>query len=299
MPKLPLKALHTFEAVARHNSFNAAAAELFITPSAISHQIKNLEQWLGQQLFERKGNQLRLLPQGKTLADRLSYSFSEITAACELAQATTSSQQLSIAALPSLATRWLIPRLTDFQQQFPDIKLNVSYAMHGKEIDFKTIDIAFVFAQVPPVIKGVEAQLFLSGKSYPVCSKAFLNKKGGAQKLKISEGPFLHDSAVVDNWQQWLLENHQPSNQAKKGTSFHDFNLLRAAVLSSQGIALCPLALIEQDISDNRLIILDTSGSADNYNYYFLKKTDTTSASKQVIDVFQTWLSINNNPTNT
>jgi DNA-binding transcriptional LysR family regulator len=294
MRKIPLKALHTFETVARHNNFNAAAAELFITPSAISHQIKNLEQWLGQPLFKRKGNQLQLLPQGKTLAHHLSQSFSEISLACLQAQTVSSSQQLTIAALPSLATCWLIPKLTDFQQQFPDIKLNLSYAMHGTDIDFNKVDIAFVFAQTTPAIKGIEAQFFLSGKSYPVCSKDFLDKKGGADKLKISQGPFLHDAARVDHWQQWLLENSQPIVLAKRGSSFDDFNLLRAAALSGHGIALCPLALIAQDISEDKLIKLDTNCSKDNYNYYFLKKIQTTSALKTVIDLFQGWISLEN-----
>ena len=108
----PLNALRAFEAVARFGSFKAAADALFVTQSAISHQVRHFEDWLGTPLFEREGNRARLLPHGADLGRALSLSLSEIEAACNRLRAGTASQALVIATIPSVAMCWLIPRLT-------------------------------------------------------------------------------------------------------------------------------------------------------------------------------------------
>jgi LysR family transcriptional regulator, glycine cleavage system transcriptional activator len=148
MSTLPFNALRVFEAVARLGSFRAAAETLFVTQSAVSHQIHNIEKWLGKPLFEREGNRTRLLPHGVELARNLAVSMAEIEAACDRAR--DSSQALVIAAIPSVAMCWLIPRLNNFRAAYPKIEVRIVYAMHGRDINFHDNHLAFVFAEEAP-----------------------------------------------------------------------------------------------------------------------------------------------------
>jgi LysR family glycine cleavage system transcriptional activator len=279
MRNLPLKALQTFEAVARHHNYHGAAQELFVTPSAVSHQIKNLESWLKYPLFKRRGNKLELLPHAKLLANSLSLSIADIKAACHKAMQTEQSNKLVIAAIPSVATCWLIPRLNDFQQRYPEISLRVTYALHGAEIDFSEVDIAFVFAQSKPKIEGASVELFRSGKSYPVCSADFLRNHGPFCDAKIANLALLHDTAIGDSWQDWCKNLQLPFENVIEGPAFDDFNLLRSAALAGQGIALCPISMIEDDLNAQRLVQVSQSSVSTTSGYYLISRSDQSDLS--------------------
>ena len=158
-----MNALRAFEAAARLGSFNAAAEALFVTQSAISHQIRHLEDWLGTPLFDRRAGRPRLLPHGEDLARTLGLSLSEIATACARAQTSHAPRPLVIAAIPSVAICWLIPRLSAFRARYPDIEIKLIYAMHGRDIDFRDVHLAFVFADSTPAKTGVTANAFLPG----------------------------------------------------------------------------------------------------------------------------------------
>ncbi|WP_323005401.1 LysR family transcriptional regulator [Pseudorhodobacter sp.] len=270
----PLNALRAFEAVARLGSFRAAAEALFVTQSAISHQIRNVENWLGKPLFEREGNRTRLLPHGAELAHSLAASLAEIEAACDRARNT--SQALVIAAIPSVAMCWLIPRLNRFRTAHPDIEIRIVYAMHGREINFHDVHLAFVFAKDPPTGPMITAHLYLAGQSVPVCSPSCLARLG---RLPQTVTDFLalgllHDG-TPKGWSNWLsgLTGSAPDPTKARGfdgTSFEDFNLLRAAALSGQGAALCPKAMIQPDLDSGGLVQISDRMLDEGYNYYLL-----------------------------
>ena len=132
----PLNALRAFEAVVRSGSFAAAAGELHVTQSAISHQIKGLEQWFGAPLFDREGPRPRPLPHAQQLARSLSLGFDSINAACRAARGYSQTRPLVVAAIPSVAVCWLIPRLGSFRAAHPGVEMRIVYALHGQEIDF-------------------------------------------------------------------------------------------------------------------------------------------------------------------
>ena len=108
MAQAPLGALRVFEAAARHGSFSRAADELCVTQSAVSHQVRSLEAWLGASLFERQGNRATLLPHGAELAVALGRSFGDIEAACRRTRRAGVAAPLTVAAIPSVALCWLI-----------------------------------------------------------------------------------------------------------------------------------------------------------------------------------------------
>ena len=289
MHNLPFKALYTFAVVARCNNFQDAAKLLFVTPSAVSHQIKNLELYLGNTLFLRKGNQLKLLPQAEHLAKALNASFSDINTACDALRPSAPSRKLVIAAIPSVATCWLIPRLKDFQRSFPDIDLRITYAMYGTTLDFNAIDIAFVYANTPPQLPNIKTQLFRSAKSYPVCSAEFYNGYL-SNHADITKGPFLQDSNMNDGWPQWFKKAGSSAPNCHLGLAFDDFNLLRSAALSGQGVALCAKALIADDLASKRLVLLSDISINEDAGYYLLQKQQDSAELKQQSQVFIDWV---------
>lgn len=289
----PLNALRAFEAVARLGSFRAAAEALFVTQSAVSHQIRNVEEWLGKPLFEREGNRTRLLPHGADLARSLAGSLTEIEAACNRAR--NISQALVIAAIPSVAMCWLIPRLSRFRATHPEIEIRIVYAMHGREINFHNVHLAFVFAKEVPSGPMIEAHFFLAGQSVPVCSPSALARLGRNPET-ISDYHtlgLLHDGTPT-GWATWLSELDSAATSpaqalTQDGATFEDFNLLRAAALSGQGVALCPQAMIQPDLKSGGLVQVSQRVQDDGFNYYLLSSSTAVPPVTQQTQVFRNW----------
>lgn len=290
MPHLPLNALRAFEAVARTGSFRQAAEALFVTQSAVSHQIRHLEDWLGAPLFDREGRRPRLLPHAEELARSLALSLSEVESACQRARRHRASQPLVIAAIPSVAVCWLIPRLSDFRDRFPDIEMRLMYAMHGRDIDFRDVHLAFVFASELPARPGVEAEPFLPGASAPVCSPSLLDRlespAPGVEEI-LSLG-LLHDTDF-SGWRGWLLRAGHAAPPKAGGPVFEDFNLLRAAALAGQGVALCPIAMIRSDLEAGHLVQLSTQTVLDEFGYFLLSGPMAGTVMAREARAFRDW----------
>lgn len=286
----PLNALRAFEAAARLGSFKAAADALCVTQSAVSHQIRHVEDWLGKPLFAREGNRTRLLDEGAELARSLSVALAEIDSACRRARAAPASQTLVIAAIPSVAMCWLIPRLSRFRARHPGIEFRVVYAMHGHDIDFDVVHMAFVFAPEPPRIPGIGSEFFLGGESVPVCAPSLAQRLGpgpwtAAQLLDLG---LLHDGETA-GWRTWLQEMGEDAGDAIPGATFEDFNLLRAAALSGQGVALCPLAMIQPDLRSGSLVQLSGHSITYGSDYYLLSALAAPPALARRVSVFRDW----------
>jgi LysR family transcriptional regulator, glycine cleavage system transcriptional activator len=287
---LPLNALRAFEAVARLGSFKAAADSLFVTQSAISHHVYKVEKWLGKPLFLREGNRTRLLADGSELARSLSVSFYEIETACRRARSSEPNSALVIAAIPSVAMCWLIPRLNRFRADHPEIQIRIVYAMHGRDINFDDVHVAFVFAPQAPQIVGIQSEFFLSGDSAPVCSPSLLQRLG-LSKLSsrdIVKLGLLHDGETA-GWKIWLNRMGEGTDDIIPGASFEDFNLLRAAVLSGQGVALSPLTMVEADLKSLSLVQLSEQTISYGSDYYLLSTAIAPPLLAQQIRVFREW----------
>lgn len=284
----PLNALRTFEAVARLGSFRAAADALCVTQSAVSHQIRNLEDWLGKPLFEREGNKTQLLPHGAELARSLATSLAEIEAACNRTRNT--SQALVIAAIPSIAMCWLIPRLSQFRAANPTIETRIVYAIHGQDINFHDVHLAFVFSNGAPTVPNVKSQLFLAGRSVPVCSPALLHVLGHRPETDsdILRLGLLHDGDS-SGWRNWLKGGDARDHTADIGPTFEDFNLLRAAALSGQGVALCPLSMVQSDLEVGSLVQISDRIMTHGSDYYLLSAFSANPQLVRQAQVFQDW----------
>lgn len=283
----PLNALKVFDAVFRHGTFHGAAAELNVTPSAISHQMRHLEEWLGISLFDRRGKQLRFNAHAVSLATSLRLAFSDIDRACQDVRRKNKNQQLTVAVIPSVAICWLIPKLPLFREAQPKIDLKIIYAIFGHEINFEDVDIAIVYARDMPVVQKMETVRFLSGASAPVCSQSFLSSHANLNSAEeVAKCNLLHDTDTA-GWKAWLGEVYPATHDMLADIVFEDFNLLRAAVLAGQGIALCPTAIIRDDLEAGRLVQLSSRTISIEYNYFTLHRS---AEEKGPVSIFIDWL---------
>ncbi|ASJ74722.1 LysR family transcriptional regulator [Granulosicoccus antarcticus] len=290
MTQLPLNALRVFEAAARNNSFRAAADELCVSQPAVSLQIKNLEDWLNAPLYDRTDNRPRLLPHGEVLARALTVSLADIEGSCRRARRHSESQTLVIAAIPSVAICWLIPRLSSFRALHPELNVRIIYAIHGQEIDFGDVDLAFVFDNSLPSRAGAHTHTFLPGISAPVCSPAVRETMSGERLPEgIALAGFLHEHDHT-GWARWFARADCGSAPSLSGPVFEDFNLLRAAALAGQGVALCPLAIIREDLQSGNLVQLSDITVNKDYIYYLLEHAFCDETTRQATQAFRSWL---------
>lgn len=290
MAQAPLNALRVFEAVVRHGSFGRAAEELCVTQSAVSHQVRHLEDWIGAPLFDREGNRPRLRPNGAELGRALSMALGDIEAACRHARRAAAPAALTVAVIPSMAICWLIPRLGDFQARAPGTDIRILYAIHGKDTDFRDADVAVVFSEGPPEVPGMTATRFLPGASAPVCSRSFAEAHGPLSTPEaILRAGLLHDTDQC-GWQTWLAAAGCPEQAIPAGPVFQDFNLLRVAALAGQGVALCPPAIIRDDLTSGRLVQLSGRTVMEGHAYYVLQRMSGGRTALGVQAAFCDWL---------
>jgi DNA-binding transcriptional LysR family regulator len=289
LARLPsLNALRCFEAAARSGSFSRAAEELNVTQSAVSHQVRQLEDWFGLTLFDRQGRQTIPTAKGQELARALAEAFDIMSSACRRLQQNDNDPALTIAALPSFATIWLIPRLSRFFEEHPDVSVKVVYAFAGKTLDFDEIDIAVLWG--PGEWEGCRATKLLPGATAPICNPIFLEKEGPFDVPQAILGkPLLHDDDRLD-WQNWMRHAGLKHAGPAPGPIFQDFNLLRAATLAGQGIALCPLSLIADDLSSGRLVQLFDTAIKQDYSYSIIEPATGAGRRSEVLEVFKRWL---------
>jgi LysR family transcriptional regulator, glycine cleavage system transcriptional activator len=185
---------------------------------------------------------------------------------------------------------WLIPRLSEFRTHHPDVEIRVVYALHGRDVDFRDVHLAFVYGEDLPVRPGVTAEAFLPGAAVPVCSPSLISRAAAqtvaAQDL-LKLG-LLHDTNS-SGWQEWLRREGQPMPAQATGPIFEDFNLLRAAVLSGQGVALCPLAMIRPDLEAGRLIQLSPRTVQEGFRYHLLSGPLTEGPMLPAVQAFRDW----------
>lgn len=290
MAKLPpLNALRCFEAAARHRSFSRAANELHVTQSAVSHQVRQLEDWFGLMLFERQGRQTLPTPKGELLATGLAEAFNLIAESCRQVKASQVGATLTIAVLPSIATIWLIPKLSAFFREHPEIPVKVIYLLAGQPLNFNEIDIAITWGREGSVGEG-KAVRFLAGDTVAVANPALIAREGPFERsTTLLHAPLLHDTDR-QGWQRFMKKLGIRHANPESGPVFEDFNLLRAAALAGQGLALCPRSLIKDDVSAGRLVVLFENTSVNEDWSYWLVEPDNKEGRAEAISAFRSWL---------
>ena len=288
----PLKAVRYFEAAARHLSFSKAAEELNVTHSAISHQIKALEEWVGQPLFDRTGRALRLTEGGRQFLPPVRSAFQQLADAAQDLRQLCHGGPLTVSVLPSLASKWLVPRLFDFRAKHPEIEVRISATERVEQIGQGGIDIAIRYGRGK--WPNVDSELLLKDDLFPIVSPALLS---GDTPLKeprdLANFTLLSDTtwqaAQFDFWQQWLEHAGVTGLELKAGGfSFNYSNLLIQAAIDGLGVALGNTMLASDDLRAGRLVRpFDISVPLDT-GYYVVYVRDALKRPK--IKAFRDWV---------
>ena len=248
----PPNALKAFEAAARHGNLSKAAVELHVTHGAVSRQVKQLEDFLGCELFHRLPRGLQLTALGREFAFGVQGAFDQIREAVEAVRVDNSRQVLTVSTLASLAARWLVPRLHRFQNAHPETEIRLSTSPQLTDFDRDGIDLAIRYGRGR--WPGVTALRLFTPEEFPVCSPKLLR---GAHPLRtpadLKQVPLLHDT-THRHWQQWLELAKVRGIDARQGLVVEDMNVLIQAAIEGQGVALASAPLVQAEIEAGRLV---------------------------------------------
>ena len=244
--------LRAFEAAARLESFTLAAKELHLTQSAISHQIRELEEYFGKSLFFRKNRKVEPTAEGRRLLESLSRVFDVIEAACNEVTLAPSSQVLALHCSPSFAAKWLSPRLPEFIKANPDITIRMTSGaepidlLRNQEID---IAISYQFTHAGPGITSISLG---EEKIAPMCSPGLIDPKVPVKEL-MSKLTLIESSLNHHTWEQWF-EVNQLTNPSTRKMSFDRAALSISAAVDGIGAVLESVRFAERELSRGELI---------------------------------------------
>ncbi|MDR3469603.1 MAG: transcriptional regulator GcvA [Xanthobacteraceae bacterium] len=286
--RLPsLNGLRAFEAAARHMSFTQAAAELNVTQTAISHQIRRLEQELGVVLFARRNRSLALTPVATEYLPAIRAAFQDLRLATERLRGRGTDRVLTISTLASFAAKWLLPRLAAFQELQPAIDVRITTSMDL--VDFRKDDVDAAIRYGRGQWPGVHATWLMADDLFPVCSPALLS---GPRPLRgpqdLAHHALLHTSGFGDDWRLWLTAAGLPATAARPGLTF-DLSLMTVqAAIDGLGVAIGRTSYVKDDIDNGRLVVpFDIALPADA-GFYLVSPKPAGKTPK--LAVFADWL---------
>lgn len=243
--------LMAFEAAARHGSFARAANELSLTEGAISRQIGRLEALLGVMLFERVGNRVRLLPNGERYAGQVREMLDRLERDSQYLMGQPSDgASLDIAAIPTFALRWLIPRLPRFRQKHPNITVHLAERMEPFVLAESGFAAAIHFEH--PAWTGMRTYPLLNEVLVPVCHPDLI--RGGEGIKRLDTLPRLHRRQNPEAWQRYAQETGISLTNPAIGARYDLHAMLIEAALAGLGVALVPRLYVETELAQGRLV---------------------------------------------
>jgi len=301
----PLNALRAFEAAARHLSFKNASRELHVTPGAIGHQVKLLEDHLGTPLFVRLTRALELTGEAQAMLPKVREGLDALHVAMQRAREREHMHPLAVVSPPNFASRWLVPRLGRFEEAHPEIELHLASRQEmvdegdGDDSAVPRVD-APADAPIAMVrfgsghYAGAHADEIFSAVYVPVCSPRLLE---GEHPLRSPEDlryqTLLHDDTVVDegsrpSWSDWLALAGVKGIDATRGPHFGDAALALDAAIEGLGVTLAIKSLLSPEIEAKRLVVPFGIAAPTGYAYYLV--TPQAAAENSAVRSFRSWL---------
>ena len=302
---LPLNSLRFFEAAARHLSFKKAAGELHVTPGAVSHQVKVLEDFLGVALFRRLTRALELTPEASAMLPRVREAMAILAEAVARARAPQGASALTVIAPPNFAARWLLPRLARFTAQHPSLELHVASRpamidgregaavpepVHDARDDAQVVMVRFGDGRYP----GGHVDRLFSAVYVPVCSPRLL---AGEHPLRtpadLRYHTLLHDDTVVEEgarpaWTDWLEALGITDIDASRGPHFSDASLALEAATGGMGVTLAMRPLVQSEIEAGRLVVPFDLAAPASFSYFLV--TPEAAERNPATNAFRQWL---------
>lgn len=249
----PLSSLRFFEAAGRHGSFKRAATELNVTPSAVSHGIVALEQALGVTLFVRDARRLSLTSEGADYLPYVSEALSLIATGTERLPGIRKNRSITLSCAPTLASRWLLPRLPDFRTRWPAIGITVDTSRRQVGFPVDGFDFAIRMSRTPAAGAG---WTWLFGEHLvPVCSPGYRERIGGAGgEIDLGRATLLHVAAASEDWQSWSERIGIDGIDQAVGLHFDSLQLAFEAAAMGLGVALGRRPLIDRELASGALV---------------------------------------------
>lgn len=293
------QALACFEVAARHESYTRAAQELSLTQSAVSRQILALEEFLGVQLFRRTRHGVVLTPAGAHYGRQVARWLQGLERdTLDVMAHQGEGGTLSLAAVPTFATRWLIPRLPRLAQQHPDIVVHIETQTRPFLFADTTFDAA-LYAGTPEQVAnwpGIQAQWLMNEDVVPVCSPRVLEAaaqrgRGRAYQTVPPEAlaslPLLQQSTRPYGWRQWFEAMGVDAPKALDGPRYELFSMLAEAATHGMGVALIPPLLIEAELARGELVVACARPLRGERGYYLISPAQPQ---PPVLAAFSAWL---------
>ncbi|MEI6801599.1 MAG: LysR substrate-binding domain-containing protein [Burkholderiales bacterium] len=290
--KLPTtQSLLCFEAAARHDSYTRAAQELALTQSAVSRQITLLEDFLGLKLFRRTRHGVALTPAGQAYARQVGTRLDALERDTLDAMAHQGSGgNLTLAAMPSFATHWLIPRLSQLASEHPDLLVHIEartrpFLFADSEFD------AALYTGTPEQVRnwpGTRAEKLLDEAVLPVCSPRLMAGRSRIEAAALAAMPLLQQSTRPYGWRQWFDAMQVSAPAALNGARYELFSMLAAAATQGLGVALMPTLLIAGELARGELVVACKEPLQGERSYYLITPEQTEE--RAVLTQFRTWV---------
>ena len=289
----PLNGLRAFAVAGQRLNFSKAAADLGVTPAAISHQIKGLEEFLGTPLFRREARQVQLTTAGERLLPGVRDGFDRLVEAVDRLRLSEDAGVLNASVAPSFVSKWLVPRLERFNRQHPDIDVRISASLELSEFpnDGFDIGIRFGFGRYP----NLRVDKIFDEAAVPMCSPSLFE---GEHALRTPDDlrfhVLLHDDSLLKlgdtlpDWQMWLKAAGYTHIDASHGPHFSSSDHAIDAAIAGAGVALSRIALVTEDVEAGRLVLPFALDIPLVPAYYIVAPQDTAESPR--IKAFREWL---------
>lgn len=286
LPAFPL--LRAFEAAAHAQSFTKAAQELHLTPSAISHQVKELEEFLGRRLFTRLHRRIELTPEGHVLADRLAGLFNAIAAACEEVSAPSNWQVLTIHSAPSFATKWLSPRLRLFAETHPSIAITITST--AEPVDLTKDRLTDVCISYGRAIRKDGLSVYALGEEEiaPMVSPSARARFESGEDVLYGL-PLIFSPLSNLTWEQWFQEHEMESPRGRR-LSLDRASLGISAAADGLGVVLESVRLAEPELASGALVRLDATDCPSTWAATHFLSARTYDLEQPKVQSFAQWL---------
>lgn len=262
---LPLHSLRTFEAVARRLSFSGAAQELFVTQSGVSRQIKALEDALGAPLFSRGTRRVELTAAGEILRQAVLPALDRLDRAVHQIRVAQGRRQVNLATFASFASLWLMPRLTAFQQQHPDIDIRISAGDQMSDLDDPELDLVLRYGFDEVLPPQAVAERMFGERLSPVVSPWLLAQARAGQAPPLATPADLVGHALMEeddhrpsatylSWRRWLRQMGQPGLEPRRWIYLNYTHQQVQGALAGQGVALARMALVHEHLARGELV---------------------------------------------
>lgn len=294
-----IQSLACFEVAARHESYTRAAQELSLTQSAVSRQIQALEEFLGVQLFRRTRHGVVLTPAGTHYGRQVARWLQGLERdTLDVMAHQGEGGTIALAAVPTFATRWLIPRLPQLAQEHPDIVVHIDTQTRPFLFADTTFDAALYAGTAEQVANwpGVQAQLLMHEDVVPVCSPRLIESaaprgRGRAHQplpaQALSALPLLQQSTRPYGWRQWFDAMGVEAPHALDGPRYELFSMLAVAATHGMGVALIPPLLIEAELASGELVVACARALRGERAYYLISPAQNP---PPVLATFSQWL---------